>query len=58
MKTRLLALTVLLTANLILLFLEAAVNHSSLLQTPNGAVLVADGNPGPGLPPPPPPPNN
>ena len=58
MKIRLLALTVVLTANLILLFLATPVNHSSQLQTPIGPVLVADGNPGPGLPPPPPPPTN
>ena len=57
MKTRHLTLGILLTANLIVLSLVVPVNHSSSPAIRSGTVLVADGDPGPGLPPPPPPPN-
>ena len=58
MKKRLLGLSIALSVSLILLFLVAPVNHSSLAPTLNSPVLVADGNPGPPLPPPPPPGGN
>ena len=53
MNKGLLTLIVALSVSLILLSLVVPVNHSSLPLTQGCAVLVADGNPGPGYPPPP-----
>ena len=57
MKKNLLTLGVLLSVNLILLSPAGPVNPSGPLATDKGAVVVADGAPGPILPPPPPPPH-
>jgi len=56
MKKNLLTLGVFLSLSLILLSLAGPVNPSGPLATEKGAVVVADGVPGPILPPPPPPP--